>query len=110
MRRLLALTSFLAAIGCCAVPAHADAGQDQAFLVSLGAAGITFKDPPSAITAGKTVCELAEQGKTGVEVVKIIQGANPGLSQDNAARFTAIAAHTYCPSQLPAATAASEGS
>lgn len=89
-----------AAIGV-AAPAHADANQDQAFLVSLGAAGLTYKNPQSAIAAGKTVCDMANEGKTGVEVVKVLQDANPSLSQMNAARFTAISAGVYCPAQLP---------
>ncbi len=83
-------------------PARADANQDQAFLVSLDAAGITYKDPESAIAAGKTVCTLADGGKSGIEVVQVLQDGNPGLSQVNAARFTAIAAGVYCPGKLPA--------
>lgn len=66
-----------------------------------GGAGLTYKDPQSAIAAGKTVCDMANQGKTGVEVVKVLQDANPSLSQMNAARFTAISAGVYCPAQLP---------
>lgn len=85
-----------------ATPAQADANQDQAFLVSLNAAGITYNDPESAIAAGKTVCTLADGGKSGVEVVQVLQNGNPGLSQENAARFTAIAANVYCPAKLPA--------
>ncbi|MBI2699426.1 MAG: DUF732 domain-containing protein [Mycobacterium sp.] len=100
MRILACMVAAAVAIGV-AAPAHADANQDQAFLVSLGAAGLTYKDPQSAIAAGKTVCDMANQGKTGVEVVKVLQDANPSLSQMNAARFTAISAGVYCPAQLP---------
>ena len=100
MRLLLAVTGLAVAIGLGA-PAHADPNQDQALLVSLQAAGIKYKDPASVIVTGKAVCDLAAEGKTGVEVVQVLQGANPGLSQENAARFTAIAAGVYCPSTLP---------
>lgn len=93
-----------------AAPAHADANQDQAFLVSLKAAGLTYNDPQSAIAAGKTVCDLANQGKTGIEVVKVLQDSNPGLTQVNAARFTAISADVYCPAQLPPVQSAGNGS
>lgn len=101
MKPVLAVGGLAVMIGL-AVPAHADANQDQALLVSLGAAGITYRDPESAIAAGKSVCDLAGQGKSGVELVKILQAGNPGLSQVNAAKFTAIAAGVYCPAQLPA--------
>lgn len=102
MKRLVTLASAAAVIGL-AAPAHADPSQDQAFLVSLGAAGITFKDQGSVIAAGHKVCDMANDGKSGVELVKVLQGANPGLSQVDAAKFTAIAAGVYCPAQLPAA-------
>lgn len=102
MKRLLVLPIMAAATGLVAVgPAHADPSQDQAFLVSLGAANITYKDAPSVIAAGKKVCEMANAGTAGVEVVKVLQDGNPGLTQVNAAKFTAIAAGVYCPAQLP---------
>lgn len=100
MKVLLTVTSLAVLVGL-AVPARADANQDQAFLVSLGAAGITYKDPETAVAAGKSVCEMAGEGKSGVEVVKVLQAGNPGLSQSNAAKFTAISAGVYCPAQLP---------
>lgn len=102
MRLLLTLTSLLVVMGL-AAPAHADPSQDQALLVSLNAAGIKYKDPASVVVTGQAVCDMANAGKSGVEVVNMLQGANPGLSQENAARFTAIAAGIYCPAKLPAA-------
>lgn len=104
----LALTSIVTTIGL-AAPAHADPSQDQAFLVSLGAAGIKYRDAESAIATGKVVCQLADQGSSGIEVVKVLQDGNPGLTQVNAARFTAIAAGVYCPAQLPSAKPAAGG-
>ncbi|OBK27984.1 hypothetical protein A5634_21340 [Mycobacterium asiaticum] len=108
MKLLLTLVGLVAALGT-VWPAHADANQDQAFLVSLGAAGISYKDPDSAIAAGKKVCEMANEGKSGIEVVKVLQDGNPGLTQTNAAKFTAISAGVYCPAQLPNAQSTSGG-
>lgn len=103
MRLLLVLTGLAAFTGL-AAPAHASPDEDQALLVSLNAAGIKYKDTASVITTGKAVCEMAAAGKSGVEVVQVLQSANPGLTQENAARFTAIAAGVYCPARLPAQT------
>lgn len=100
MRTLLTLTCLVVGTGL-AAPAQADPSQDQAFLVSLNAAGITYQNPESAIAAGKRVCDMANEGKSGVELVKILQAGNPGLTQENAARFTAISAGVYCPAKLP---------
>lgn len=97
------LTGLAVMIGL-AAPAHAGPNEDQALLVSLQAAGIKYKDTASVITTGKAVCDMAAAGKSGVEVVEMLQSANPGLSQENAARFTAIAAGVYCPATLPPKT------
>ena len=99
-RLLLTLTSLAAMIGM-AVPASADPN-DDAFLASLKAAGITYPDAGRAIAAGKWVCQVVGQGRPMVDVVKDIQAQNSGLRGDNAARFTAIAANVYCPSALSA--------
>lgn len=104
MRSLHVLARALALLGVAPLfspTVHADPSQDQAFLVALGAAEITYKDPPSAIAAGKAVCDMAHGGKSGIEVVQVLQDGNPGLTQVNAAKFTAIAANVYCPAQLP---------
>jgi Protein of unknown function (DUF732) len=95
---LLTLTSLAAAIGM-AVPAHADSN-DDAFLASLQAAGITYPDPARVIAAGKWVCQAVGQGTQMVDVVKTVQAQNSGLRGDNAAKFTAIAANVYCPQAL----------
>ncbi len=97
---LLTLTSLAALLGV-AGPARADSN-DDAFLVSLRAAGITFPDPGPAIGAGRWVCDAVGKGTQMVDVVKTIQAQNPGLHGDNAARFTAIAANVYCPQSLAA--------
>ena len=97
---LLTLTSLAAMVGMAGL-ARAD-GNDDAFLVSLRAAGITFPDPGPAIGAGRWVCQAVGKGTQMVDVVKTIQAQNPGLHGDNAARFTAIAANVYCPQTLSA--------
>ena len=109
MKLLLTLAGVAAVIGL-AAPAHADANQDQAFLVALGGAGITYQSPDNAVKAGKTVCDLAKAGKPAVDVVNVLQGQNPGLSQVNAAKFTAISAGVYCPEQLPDSSKGGTGS
>lgn len=98
VKLLLVLTSLAAAIGM-AASARAD-GNDDAFLASLQAAGLTYPDPGRAIAAGKWVCKMADQGTQMVDVVKTVQKLNPRLQEDSAAKFTAIAANVYCPQAL----------
>ncbi len=98
MKPLLALAVLAVGIGA-ASPASAD-GNDDAFLASLHAAGITYQNADRVIAAGKSVCKMVDQGKQMVDVVKTVQSLNPGLHGDNAARFTAIAADVYCPQAL----------
>jgi hypothetical protein len=98
MKLLLTLTSFAAIIGM-AVPAHADS-TDDAFIASLQAADFTFPDSDRAIAAGKYVCQAIGQGTQMADVVKTIQSKNSALSEDKAAKFTAIAANAYCPQAL----------
>ena len=107
MRLLVALAGCAAVVGM-AVPAHADSN-DDAFLASLQAAGITFPDPGRVIAAGRWVCQAVGGGTQMADVVKTVQSQNSGLHGDNAARFTAIAANVYCPQALPSTAARSEG-
>jgi hypothetical protein len=104
---LLTLTTLAALVGM-AGPARAD-GTDDAFLVSLRAAGITFPDPGPAIGAGKWVCDAMGRGTQMADVIKAVQAQNPGLHGDNAARFSAIAANVYCPQTLAASGAKVDG-
>ena len=83
-----------------ATPAHADdtdRGKDQAFLVALTQAGLTYQDPDRAVAVGKKVCDLVDQGMAGVDIVRNLEQYNPGFAGDGAAKFTAIAAEAYCP-------------
>lgn len=82
-----------------AAPAHADP-KDQTFLAALTQAGLTYMSADRAITAGKQVCTLADEGMTGEEIVRNLQERNPGFQGPGAAKFAAIAASAYCPEKL----------
>jgi hypothetical protein len=99
VKPLIPTLAGLAVIVGAAGPAYADTTDDE-FVATVQAAGINFPDPARVITAGKWVCEKAGQGTQMVDVVKDVQTLNPGLSQDKAAKFTAIAANVYCPTAL----------
>src|ERR1700759_104125 len=98
MKPLLLLTGLAVMIGT-AIPASAD-NNDDAFLVSLKAAGVTYQDPGRVISAGRWVCQAVGQGEQMADVVKTVQAQNPGLNPDNPPKFTAIAANVYCPNTL----------
>ena len=83
-----------------AIPAHADPNVDASFVDALTKAGITFSDPKSAVSAGKSACELMNQGKSQIDVVQLVTQQNPGVSTVSAAKFTGIAASAYCPQHL----------
>lgn len=100
MRLVLAVASLAVVIGT-AAPADADIdATDQAFLVALQKAGLTYQDPGRAIAVGKMVCDLVDVGMPGSDIVKDLQDYNPGFAGDGAAKFTAIAAEAYCPKSL----------
>lgn len=102
MRNLLSAAGVVVIIGS-AAPAFADpgtAGGDVAFLASLQGAGLTFASNDQAIAAGHAVCGLIDNGSSGLQVVRQAKADNPGLSMDDAAQFTALAASSYCPQQL----------
>lgn len=102
-RLLLMLTTIVAAIAM-AAPAYADPDpapdNDASFLSELKAAGITFQDPAAAISAAKDVCQLADQGTSDHDIVNNLQLRNPGFVGTGAAKFTALAAASYCPKYL----------
>ncbi|HEY2196640.1 MAG TPA: DUF732 domain-containing protein [Mycobacterium sp.] len=82
------------------LPAHADPNVDASFVDALSKAGISFSDPKSAVSAGKSACELMNQGKPELDVVQLVTQQNPAVSTTSAAKFTAIAASAYCPQHL----------
>jgi hypothetical protein len=111
MRRLMMLLSVATTIAL-AVPASAepspspspspapDPAADAAFLSELKDAGLSYQDPGAAISAAKTVCELVDTGHSDQEIVNNLQLHNPGFTGTGAAKFTAIAAGSYCPKYL----------
>lgn len=106
MKPLLALLAVGAAIGLAAPvwadpdPATSGDADNGQFLTSLRAAGITFNNPDQAIAAGKTLCELANRGEPGLELLSDLKANNPGLTTDRAVQFAAIAARSFCPHHL----------
>jgi hypothetical protein len=105
MKRLLMLISAGAMIGM-AAPAYADppSGNDADFLKQISDAGITYQDPAAAISAAKTVCELADSGTSGTDIVNNLNQRNPSFKGNAAANFITIAAAEYCPKDLPGET------
>ncbi len=100
MKKVLLLAGVAVAIGT-AASAHADiTAKDQAFLNSLSQAGLVYMSPERAVAAGKSVCDLADGGMEGAEIVKNLQEKNPGFNGDGAAKFAALAAQSYCPEKL----------
>jgi Protein of unknown function (DUF732) len=104
MRGLLVLFGIAATLSLAepaqADPASPDPGIDASFLDALTKAGITFNNGPGAVNAGKTACGLMDQGQPELDVIQHVAEQNPGISQTNAAKFTAIAASAYCPQYL----------
>ncbi|EFG73654.1 hypothetical protein HMPREF0591_6435 [Mycobacterium parascrofulaceum ATCC BAA-614] len=96
MRFLLGLAGAAAAI-CLAAPAHADVNNDQDFLTDLRDAGITYQNGDNAITIGKSVCELLDDGQSSAEIVTQLRNQNPAFQGASAAKFTYLSAAHYCP-------------
>jgi Protein of unknown function (DUF732) len=103
MKRLLMLTS-VAAMVAMAPPAFADPGSDPAadadFLSQLKQAGLTYQDPAAAISAAEDICDLVDKGSNDTEIITNLQQRNPGFTGNGAAKFTALAAGSYCPKYL----------
>jgi hypothetical protein len=108
VKRALVLFGIAATLGsgvpADADPAGADPGVDASFLDALTKAGITFNSGPGAVNAGKIACGLMDQGKPELDVIRDVTEQNPGITGNNAARFTAIAASAYCPQYLQRAS------
>jgi hypothetical protein len=98
MKRLLMLLGAAAVVAATA-PAYADPANkdDTDFLKELSDAGLTYKDPDTVIAVAKDVCDLVNKGTSANDIVQNLQARNPGFSNDNATRFTLLAANSYCP-------------
>jgi hypothetical protein len=104
MKRLLMLIC-VAAVCSTAAPAYADpadppSDKDATFLNDLKTEGVSFKDPGAAITVAKDVCDLVDKGTPDTEIVKNLQLQNPQFTGNGAAKFTLVAAASYCPKYL----------
>ncbi|MEB4210871.1 DUF732 domain-containing protein [Mycobacterium sp. 94-17] len=99
MRFLLGL-SCLAAMIVLAAPAVADVDNDQDFLKDLRDVGITYQDGGNAITIGKSVCELLDDGQSDAKIVTDLRNQNPAFQGASAAKFTYLAATHYCPKYI----------
>ncbi|OMC41067.1 DUF732 domain-containing protein [Mycobacterium sp. IS-1264] len=107
MKLRSAVASAVVLIGL-AAPAYADdgdgeggdVGTDKAFLAELQQAGLTYQDPNSAVAAGKSVCQLVDEGKSAAEIITELRNRNPSFQGTSAAKFTALAAAAYCPQYM----------
>jgi Protein of unknown function (DUF732) len=104
MKRLLMLIC-VAAVSSTAAPAYADppsdpSDKDATFLNDLKTEGVSFKDPTAAITVAKDVCDLVDKGTPDTEIVKNLEAQNPQFTGNGAAKFTLVAAASYCPKYL----------
>jgi hypothetical protein len=104
MRKLVGFAG-LAVLIAMAAPAYADPnddtrGTDGVFLASLEQNGLSFKDGPAAITAGKQSCKFLDAGHAKSEVMKGLSTSNPGFSAEDAATFVKTAANAYCPQHV----------
>jgi hypothetical protein len=70
--------------------------QDNKYVQSLNARGISFANPEAAIHNGKTVCQDIRQGMTVPQVVDAFRASNPALGAD-ADTYVAISIRAYCP-------------
>jgi hypothetical protein len=73
---------------------------DATFLNDLKTEGVSFKDSSTAITVAKDVCDLVDKGTPDTEIVKTLQAQNPQFTGNGAAKFTLVAAASYCPKCL----------
>ncbi len=99
MRFVLMLAGVAAVIGL-AAPAYADVDNDQDFLKDLRDAGITYQDAGNAITIGKSVCELLDDGQSDAKIVTDLRNQNPAFQGASAAKFTYLSAAHYCPKYI----------
>lgn len=83
------------------VPAHADTA-DDAFLNSLGTAGMGVADPTDAVALGQSVCPmLAQPGQTAADAAaKVADTA--GMPLGPATMFTGLAITAFCPGVMSA--------
>lgn len=104
MRRVLLLVSASVMLGL-APQAHADGAggsvDDGQFISALAGAGLSHRGSDVVtVSAGRAVCQLMDAGLSPMDTVVAVQTTNPGFTLENAARFAAIAAGSYCPNHV----------
>jgi hypothetical protein len=104
MRLLVALGVGVSAAIILAPLVHGDpvttGGDEAGFLASLRSAGITYATPGAAMKFARAVCVSMGHGELGPQMVDELKSENPGLTDEHATSFLAIAAKYYCPQQL----------
>jgi hypothetical protein len=76
--------------------AHADAADDQ-YLGALGAQGIGFGSPQSAIGIAHHVCDALDGGIEPSDISANIAGANAHIDRHTGLVIVVDAASAYCP-------------
>ncbi len=102
MKRLLLVAGMAGIVGL-AGPAYADqgSGNDAEFLATLSAAGLVHRgSDQAAVSAGRAVCQLMDDGLSAADTVVAVQATNPGFTIQHAAQFAAISATSYCPGHV----------
>ena len=97
-------TATACAVACALVtsaPAVADTA-DDAFLNSLGTAGLSAADPTDVVALGQSVCPMLSQpGQTAADAAaKVADTA--GMSLGPATMFTGLAISAFCPGAISA--------
>lgn len=97
-------TATACAVACALVasaPALADTA-DDAFLNSLGTAGLSEADPTDVVALGQSVCPMLSQpGQTAADAAaKVADTA--GMSLGPATMFTGLAISAFCPGAISA--------
>lgn len=79
-----------------AVPAQADP-IDDAFIDTLGSAGVGMANPADAVALGQSVCPmLSEPGQSAADAAAKVADA-AGMSLGPATMFTGLAISAFCP-------------
>jgi len=81
-------------------PVPDDPAADAHFLDTLNQAGMTFRNGPDAVAAGRMACNMMISGRSETDVINELAMRNPGLNSGGAMKFAALASSTYCPDYL----------
>jgi Protein of unknown function (DUF732) len=96
LRRTLAAIGITGGAVLTAASAFASPADDQGFLSALDKQRITYPSPGWAITTGRYVCTLLDDGANGVSAAGEISTTN-GIPIENAGYFVGASIAAYCP-------------